>query len=671
LHFEVFPQGSYYDVRLAIPGEQPIEGPWQLDAGPQTEFFQKLQSIEDNSCTWDTIYYVGTELWLRLTPTGIGERAAQLHATQVGLWNSRDPQQSNFLIRLRIPDLLRRLPWESLYARDISMLGLTRKPRYCIIHEPPPEAKIPPYSTRSGADLSVLILAPENSKLNVSRETTALAEIFARRNVSLALLDKRVTASAVYEKLTSRHWDVVHYIGHGEINAEGRLEIMLNRPDGSAVPEDAEAFCSSFHSDIRLAVFNCCRGDGSPNDRPDILSGLGPMLMRKGVPAVVTMRYEIADYLAAQFARAFYDVLLNGEQPGRIDLAIADARAALSRDNAGQLRSYITPILHLGPGYHRLFDLAPHTQDDKDELAATATRPPPIDCPARPPPNRDLVAALKEGRCVPVIGPGILQVGMVRRGAIPPGPLDLLERFTTDPPWAYPRPIDLKLSTQKDEVHSWLQMAVLQWVCQHHVGIDKGSSGSSVVKEILKQYESVSISDSLRRFIDLKLPALFYTWFDGILHDHVSRGRSGLNQVVLLNTDRKADFIGRRGDERRPLVLLRGSIRDPSTLVITEDDHEQLADRIAHMSSELCSLTRKPFPCSVLFLGLNPREPLVHQLCRKLLDPTTAQGRRGQGPTYFVCSNADLSDQSYWTQFGTHWIVDALDPFLNDLLEAL
>ncbi len=35
------------------------------------------------------------------------------------------------------------------------------------------------------------------------------------------------------------------------------------------------------------------------------------MLMRKGVPAVVTMRYEILDHLASAFARYFYESLLS------------------------------------------------------------------------------------------------------------------------------------------------------------------------------------------------------------------------------------------------------------------------------------------------------------------------------------------------------------------------
>ncbi len=71
----------------------------------------------------------------------------------------------------------------------------------------------------------------------------------------------------------------------------------------------------------------------------------------------------------------------------------------------------------------------------------------------------------------------------------------------------------------------------------------------------------------------------------------------------------------------------------------------------------------------VLFIGVSPREPLVRQLCQKLLDRRVGT-RRSQGPTYFLLSTRTARS----CRTGRHSIrtgsAATLIPFLCDLIEA-
>ena len=655
LHFRIVSKGSHYSISLQCGDEPPVESTWRVENLHGSEFSNNLHTIEQNTCTWHDINYVGGQLWLGLTPDDLGKVFASRRDGAIG---GRD-----FLIRLEIPDECRSYPWESLYDRGILSLGLAQRPCYGIVHHPPAEARIAPFEPHDGAALTMLILAPENTQLDVSREISGIREIARKRGIEPVELRERVTATKVHQKLLNSRWDIVHYVGHGEVNAQKRLDIVLNAEDGSCVRLDAEILCHSFQTaKVRLAVFNCCRSDGDHHNA-DVVSGLGPMLMRMGVPAVVTMRYEILDHLASAFARYFYESLLTGDSAGRIDVATRDARAALARAHDGNLRSCITPMVHLAPGYHQLFDFR---EPVRDEPGVRDIRPSPEIIVRRPPLDPTLRDAIRDRRCVTVVGPGILQAGITRRAsAAPPGPLDLINLLNASS-ITYPWSRDLELCRPGQPGCDWMQSIVLQWFCQHHS--QQNGGWEAVADKICKQYQGRDVPELMKAFAEIRFAAVFYTWFDGFLQDLVSRGRSGLTEVVSVSTRRAAEGAGLTG-ERRPLVQLRGSVQNPDSLIITEDDHEKLAIDIAGMAPEISQLTRSQLRCCVLFIGVSPREPLVRQLCQKLLDRRVGS-RRSQGPTFFLALPNECAQLPYWAPFDTQWLSSDLDPFLCDLIEA-
>ena len=665
VHFQISKRGGYYEVTLLRDGAAPVKAPWELNAGDGTQFLQSLEQIEGNTCIRDDVDYVGQELWLQLTSAEVGAAFTSLRGAQDSLWAADDVSRADFVVRLDIPEELHSWPWESLYDRKVSALGFAAKPRYCIAHHPPPEASIAPYKARPGAALSMLIVAPEDTGLDVAREIEAIIEIAAARKVTPVVLKHRVTAPAIHQKLAGNHWDIVHYIGHGEVNASGRLEIAVNDDTGARVPLLAETLCDSFGAaaSVRLAVFNCCRGSGGPAPRTDILSGLGPMLMRKRVPAVVTMRYEISDYLAYRFAESFYASLLRDNEAGRVDVAICEARGTLAREPRGQARSSITPILHLAPGYHRLFTF--EAAAAVGAILVDRPLPAPAIIPERRELDDELKEALRQKRCIPIVGPGILRVGMERYAEGPPGPLELI-RVITGAFGNYPNEADLELGRNVTPTTEWMQSVVLQWVCQHHGRTPK--EWRKLAEKIGQEYQRFQCPTLLRNLAQVPFPALFYTWFDGWLQQCVLRGGPGLNEVITRISEARESMSEQHEQQLRPLVLLRGSFKDPPTMVFTEDNHDKLFADISNMRADLLEVTRR-YEASVLFIGLNPREPLVRKLCQTLL-VSNRTTQRMQGQTFFLCPDERTADKAYWDQFETQWVVDEIEPFLDKVIEA-
>jgi CHAT domain-containing protein len=112
--------------------------------------------------------------------------------------------------------------------------------------------------------------------------------------------------------------DIVHFIGHGQIvNGEALVRLNDENVENDDQWVNGEIFASFFQRSVpRLVVLNCCYGGSQAS--LGTLSGLGPFLLRAGIPAVVAMQYEIPDRVAI-VPEPFFGELLTGRVPGRID----------------------------------------------------------------------------------------------------------------------------------------------------------------------------------------------------------------------------------------------------------------------------------------------------------------------------------------------------------------
>jgi hypothetical protein len=585
---------------------------------------------------------VGEQLWLGLLSGSIRAAVKNLREQQAA--------GTRFIIRLDVPDELKVLPWETLYDRSIGSLAGSAD--YCIAHDPPTEARVGAPQPRDGSALRMLVIVPEGTGLNAGNEINALSRECGARGVALRPIIQAVTPDAVHTAMTEESWDIVHYVGHGRLDAAGRLEVQLNDDNARELWIDAETFANEFHN-VQLAVMNCCFSAGS-SERQDSLDGLGPLLLRRYVRAVVAMRYAVADHMAIRFSQALYHSLFNGPAAGRIDAAIEDARAGLRRNQQTAVRTFVTPVLHLVPGNEHLF-----------RFGALAAKP--INGAVQAPPiSRHLVlpnrlrAAMADHNCVLIVGPGMLNAGVQRFAKPPAGPIDLAGLLAQNLQPRYPRwQLDHTLCTTAGE---WMNCTLLQWVCQHYAG-QLGGLGD-LIKEIERQYYDLEPPPLMKELAEWEGPATFYTFFDGLLDGCAMHGVGRFTHVIdQLDKPRAAE--AKKTGRESLLFLVRGSIANANSLILTESDHERLAASIVNMQEEYAAIAKQPGRC-VLILGSSPRDPLVRQLGFKLLE----SGRRKQGPTFFARRNHDAVDDSYWGQFDTQWMDDDLEELIPALSEA-
>jgi len=262
-------------------------------------------------------------------------------------------------LRLRLADVpeLSRLPWEYLYDRERGMFlaqtGRISIVRYLETPEPTPPRPVEP-------PLHVLVIHPRPQDLPAlageeewEHIRTTLKRHRRSRRTEIELLEPP-TFEALHDRLHQGTWHVLHFIGHGtfENKAESGTLIFENG-QGQGAPVDASRFSALLYDrQVRLVVLNAC--EGARHGLSDAFTGVAQDLIRKGVPAVVAMQFQITDRAALFFAKKFYRVLAEG---ATIDVSLSSARLALfcSEDHV----EWGAPVLFTRDSDGELFGLAP------------------------------------------------------------------------------------------------------------------------------------------------------------------------------------------------------------------------------------------------------------------------------------------------------------------------
>ena len=171
-------------------------------------------------------------------------------------------------------------------------------------------------------------------------------------------------------------WHIFHFIGHGgfDLNAD-EGQIVLVDDEGKPDPRPATDLARLLDQQtLRLVVLNIC--EGAKGSEQDLFSSVAATLMRRNIPAVLAMQYDISDRAAIEFGRAFYETLADGLP---IDTAVAEARKAILAVRG--TFEWVTPVLHMRSPDGLLFEIAdrkprllpaPPPTDDRGMLKPTA-----------------------------------------------------------------------------------------------------------------------------------------------------------------------------------------------------------------------------------------------------------------------------------------------------------
>jgi len=249
-------------------------------------------------------------------------------------------------LRIQSPELAA-LPWEFLYDADqaefICLSSKTPIVRYIeMSHPPQPLNVVPPLHIlgmmASPKDLTNLDINIERQRIEKATE-----DLRAKGLVELTWLPGQ-TWHDLQRAMRRGPWHIFHFIGHGGFDShtdEGLIALVDTSGKGDYLTATSLGRLLADHRSLRLIVLNAC--EGARGSARDIFSSTSAILVRRGIPAVLAMQYEITDQAAIELSRAFYEALVDGMP---VDMAVSEARKAISLGVVHTVE-WGTPVLYM------------------------------------------------------------------------------------------------------------------------------------------------------------------------------------------------------------------------------------------------------------------------------------------------------------------------------------
>ena len=355
-----------------------------LEVGRTRRGVRKLESSEMRSAR-----EFGTRLFDAVFQAEIRDVYRQSFATARG-------QHKGLRLKLSltaVPELMD-VPWEYLYEDPdfLSISGDTPIVRSLDL----PWAQ-PPLEVQPPLQILGMVSAPIDAvELDVQAEQAKLEQALNEQGlIERGLVRVRWLEDATLLKLQQAlergTYHVFHYIGHGaydEEHGEGVLLLEDEQERGRQVAGSRLATVLKQHPSLRLAVLNAC--EGARSSPHDVFGGVATSLVRREIPAVIAMQFEITDRAAIRFAEAFYFSLAGGKP---VDFALAKARLAIFADDNDV--EWGTPVLFMRVPDGQLFSLPPLAPKDEEKQLLEPAKPasPAEEGTARPPKEPATVAS--------------------------------------------------------------------------------------------------------------------------------------------------------------------------------------------------------------------------------------------------------------------------------------
>lgn len=284
-------------------------------------------------------------------------------------------------LHLRETPELALLPWEYLYdaARDSFLALSNQSPILRFLSFDLPD---PPQSVRWPLRILGVVSSPtdlaaldtEVEKDHLERALQELAERGLAGALEVHWLD-RPTLGALQDALREGEYHIFHYVGHGQFETaldEGALIFEDEHGLSRRVTATALGALLRDHVPLRLALLNAC--EGARTGREDPFAGVGPALVRAGLPAAIAMQFEVTDEAALTFAREFYGALVDGYP---VQAAVTEARKSIF--SSGNPVEWGTPVLF--------------SQVEDGRIFALPDRPPAAPAPVAPAPDEPAPSA--------------------------------------------------------------------------------------------------------------------------------------------------------------------------------------------------------------------------------------------------------------------------------------
>src|SRR5215218_7547052 len=284
-------------------------------------------------------------------------------------------QQEGKGLRLKLhvkPPNLTVLPWEFLYDPDrdeyLCFSRDTPIVRYTDLRQPISRLTVAPPLRILGMVASPRDLDPLDVEHEKGLMDEAIEDLQAEGLVELTWLEGQTWRDLQRAMRRGGPWHIFHFVGHGDFDLtaeEGLVAFADERTGRRHLLRSRDlARLLDGHRYLRLAFLNSC--EGARGSEGDPFSGTAATLVRRGIPAVVAMQYQITDQAAIEFSSAFYESLADGLP---VDAAVTEARVAVSMDS---MLEWGTPVLYMRSPDGRLFDISTDTRPSEQSLRATS-----------------------------------------------------------------------------------------------------------------------------------------------------------------------------------------------------------------------------------------------------------------------------------------------------------
>jgi hypothetical protein len=271
-------------------------------------------------------------------------------------------------LRLHLDGGTANLPWEFLFdeAKD-SFLCLSRMTpivRYLEIDDVPMPLKLDPPLRVLGVISSPSDYPPLDVEGEWTRLQSALSSQVSAGTVQVERLSP-VTIDELLQVLLRGTYHVLHFIGHGGFRESSEEGVLLFEDElGASRPVTGEelGILLQDHPSLRLVVLNSC--EGARGDVHDPFSGTAQSLIRRRIPSVLAMQFEITDTAALRFSQSFYSAVASNYP---IDAATAVGRQSIRL--SGNAFEWGTPVLYMLSPDGRIFELPKDAENTAREIA--------------------------------------------------------------------------------------------------------------------------------------------------------------------------------------------------------------------------------------------------------------------------------------------------------------
>jgi hypothetical protein len=418
-------------------------------------------------------------------------------------------------------------------------------------------------------------------------------------------------------------YDILYLVCHGAL-LEGQPHLWLEDEAGQvqvvAGAELVERLGEMRHKP-RLAVLASCQsagtGDGARSDDQGALAALGPRLAEAGVPAVLAMQGNVTMRTVDRFMPAFFQEL---QRDGQIDHAAAVARGTV-RDRP----DWWVPALFMRLKSGRLW-YAPGFGEERGGMEKWPS----------------LLHCIRQGRCTPILGPGLTESLFGSRRQIAQGwaetyyfPMAARDRENL-PQVAQYLAVNQSPMFPRDELAEHVRSEIVRIYGDDLPEEVRRAPLDALITAVGARQRTGNPTEAHRVLAQLPLPIYITAEFATLLAEALHEADKA-PVVELCRWNERLEMLesvydaepAYRPEEKRPLVYhLFGTLQEPHSIVLTEDDYFDYLIGVTSNKELIPGVVRRALAdTALLFVGFRMDDWDFRVLFRSLMSQE-GRGRR-------------------------------------------